>query len=52
MAWGGWGPVHSLILLDEAISLHPKIIIEAFYAGNDLFDAFNIVYNAWHNFPT
>src|SRR5262249_26024258 len=33
------------ILLDEAISLHPKIIIEAFYAGNDLYDAFNIVYN-------
>jgi hypothetical protein len=45
MAWGGWGPVHSLILLDEAISLHPKIIIEAFYAGNDLYDSFNIVYN-------
>jgi hypothetical protein len=31
--------------LEEAISLHPKIIIEAFYAGNDLYDSFNIVYN-------
>lgn len=45
MAYDGYGPVHSLILWDEAIALEPKIIIEAFYAGNDLFDAFNIVYN-------
>jgi hypothetical protein len=45
MAYGGYGPVHSLILWDEAIAFEPKIIIEAFYAGNDLFDAFNIVYN-------
>jgi len=45
MAYGGYGPVHSLILWDEAIALEPKIIIKAFYAGNDLFDAFSIVYN-------
>lgn len=45
MAYGGYGPVHSLILWEEAIALEPKIIIEAFYAGNDLFDAFSIVYN-------
>lgn len=45
MAFGGYGPVHSLILWHEAIALKPKIIIEAFYAGNDLFDAFSIVYN-------
>lgn len=45
MAYGGYGPVHSLILWDEALSLEPQIVIEAFYAGNDLFDAFDIVYN-------
>lgn len=46
MAFGGYGPVESLILLDEAIALEPKIIIEAFYSGNDLFDTFDIVYNS------
>lgn len=45
MAYGGYGPVHSLILLDEAIKLRPKIIIEGFYSGNDLYDSFNLVYN-------
>jgi len=45
MAFGSYGPVESLILWDEAIALEPKIIIEAFYAGNDLYDAFNTVYN-------
>ncbi len=33
-----------MLLLEEAISLRPKIIIEAFYAGNDLFEAFTKVY--------
>lgn len=45
MAWGGYGPTHSLVMWDEAIALSPKIVIEAFYAGNDLFDSFNHVYN-------
>ena len=50
MAFGGYCPVHSLILWDEAIRLKPRIIIEGFYAGNDLFDAFNLVYN-YHQHP-
>lgn len=45
MAFGGYGPTHSVILWDEAVALQPKIVIEAFYAGNDLFDSFNHVYN-------
>jgi len=45
MAYGGYGPVHSLILWDEALAFKPKIIIEAFYAGNDLYDSFKIIYN-------
>lgn len=42
--FGGYGPVHSLLLLDEALVLQPKLIIEAFYSGNDIYDAYNIVY--------
>jgi hypothetical protein len=45
MAYGGYGPAHSLILWDEAVALSPEIIIEAFYVGNDLFDSFSLVYN-------
>lgn len=44
MSYGGYGPVHSLVLLNEAMKLSPKIVIEAFYAGNDLYDSFNISY--------
>src|SRR5258708_2785318 len=44
MACGGWGPTQSLLLFDEAIALHPKVIIEAFYDGNDLYDSFASVY--------
>ena len=45
MAFGGWGPTHSLVLFDEALAMKPRLIIEAFYGGNDLYDAFNMVYN-------
>ena len=50
MAFGGFGPVHSLILWDEAVALQPNVVIEAFYAGNDLWDSFNLVYN-WKQLP-
>ena len=45
MAYGGYGPTHSLVLWDEAVALSPTIVIETFYAGNDLFDSFDLVYN-------
>ena len=45
MAFGGYGPVHSLMLWEEAVVLQPRIVIEAFYAGNDLFDSFDLTYN-------
>lgn len=44
MAFGGYGPLHSLALFDRAVTLKPRIIIEAFYAGNDLRDCFHMVY--------
>lgn len=50
MAYGGYGPAHSLVLWDEAVGLLPEIVIEAFYVGNDLFDSFTLVYNG-RQFP-
>lgn len=44
IAWGGYGPAHSLLLWNEGTALRPRIIIEAFYSGNDLYDSFNLVY--------
>src|SRR4029450_10251229 len=45
MAYSAYGPPDSLMLWDEAVAFEPRIVIEAFYAGNDLFDSFNAVYN-------
>lgn len=44
MAYGGYGPVHSMILWEEMMALRPKVVIEAIYAGNDLYDSFKMVY--------
>jgi lysophospholipase L1-like esterase len=44
MAFGSYGPLHSLALFPEAMRLQPRFIIEAFYSGNDLFDAYQLVY--------
>lgn len=44
MAHGGYGPTHSLVLFDEALDMKPKLIIEALYIGNDLYDSYNHVY--------
>ena len=54
MAFGGYGPTHSLTLWPEAIEFKPAVIIEAFYFGNDLFDSFNHVYNLgqWEELKT
>lgn len=46
MAFGGWGPVEEMILLDEALALKPKRIIQSFYSGNDLMDCYELVYKA------
>jgi len=50
MAYGGYGPVHSMFLIEEALEMHPKIILEAFYTGNDLYDSYVHVYQGGH-FP-
>ena len=50
MGLGGYGPVHSLLLWDEAITLKPDVIIEGIYSGNDLYDSFSMIYKRG-NFP-
>lgn len=44
MAYSSYGPIHNYLLLEEAISLKPELIIAAFYAGNDLVNAYEAVY--------
>ena len=44
MAIPGEGPTRSEVLIDNVIKLEPKLVVEAFYSGNDLFDCYNMVY--------
>jgi hypothetical protein len=44
MAFGGYGPVEELVLLEQAAALRPPLILTAFYAGNDFYDAFAAVH--------
>lgn len=44
MALGGYGPVQYDKLLDQAIPLHPKLVLTGFYLGNDLYDVYRMVY--------
>lgn len=39
----GYGPVHYVWMLEEALKLRPDMIVATFYLGNDLFDAFHLV---------
>ncbi len=45
MAAPGYGPGQYLLLFDEAAALQPKVIIAAFYLGNDLADAYQLSYH-------
>ena len=44
MAYGGYGPVHCRVLMREALELEPRVIVEAMYTGNDLYDCYALVY--------
>ena len=41
MATGGWGPIEYLQMAHYAFSFQPRVIVVAFYTGNDAFDALN-----------
>jgi len=52
MSLGGYGPVQYYYLLKtKALDLRPSFIIVGFYFGNDLIEAYNIVYTKdyWNN---
>ncbi len=40
----GYGPVQELLLMSHAMTLRPQRVVAAFYSGNDLYDAFHMVY--------
>jgi hypothetical protein len=44
MAVPGYGPVQYLALAEQAMALRPRVALVAFYAGNDLADAYEMVY--------
>src|SRR5262249_21274842 len=37
MSLPGWGPAQGYLVLDRALQFHPKLLVYAFYFGNDLF---------------
>ena len=46
MALGGYGPLHYAHLLTEfALPMEPDLVIVGVYFGNDLMDAYNLVYS-------
>ena len=42
---GGYGPAHYLMLVEQALELRPELLVVGFYAGNDLADAYRVVYD-------
>jgi hypothetical protein len=44
MGVNGYGAVQELALMKKALAMHPQSIVVAFYSGNDLYDAFDMVY--------
>ncbi|MBF0520680.1 MAG: hypothetical protein HQK92_13280 [Nitrospirae bacterium] len=40
-----YGPVHYLVLMDEALKLSPKAIVVGIYMGNNMLSAFRLAYN-------
>jgi hypothetical protein len=52
MATGGWGAVQYYYAVTKALYLKPKIIIVAFYTGNDPLETFSMTYGAdnWKQF--
>ncbi|MBF0463687.1 MAG: hypothetical protein HQK88_01110 [Nitrospirae bacterium] len=40
-----YGPVHYLVLMNEALKLSPKTIVVGIYMGNNMLSAFRLAYN-------
>ncbi len=48
MAVGGWGGAQYLYMFDKATRLKPRVVIIAFYSGNDALDSFATAYGNPH----
>jgi lysophospholipase L1-like esterase len=48
MSCGGWDGAQYLYACEKALRLRPKVIVVAFYSGNDPIGAFSVVYGASH----
>lgn len=50
MAVGGWGAIQYLKMVDIASVLQPRVLVVAFYTGNDPLESFQMAYGAepWH----
>lgn len=46
MAFGGYSALQYKDLVSDALALHPKILVLAFYAGNDLLETYTGVYDS------
>ncbi len=44
IACSGYSPVHGLAIWEDVLSLRPRFVVAALYAGNDLYDTFDLVY--------
>jgi len=45
MSVGGWGGVQYLAMTDPALALRPRVIVVAYYTGNDPMDALHLAYH-------
>ena len=45
MAVGGWGAVEYLEVFYKALYLKPRVVVVAFYTGNDSLDSFRLAYS-------
>jgi len=48
MATGGWGAVQYLDMFAKAGAFQPKVVVIAFYSGNDPLDSFSMAYGVEH----
>lgn len=48
MATGGWGAVQYLDMFEKALAFEPRVIVVAYYSGNDAAESFRLAYGVDH----
>lgn len=46
MSTGGWGAVQYLSMMEAAVYFKPKVVVIAFYSGNDPLESFSMAYGS------